>query len=290
MSGGSVQSGGDRGRSVDPLRLADAALDGDLRVEEALDRSGRGATRAAAHVRAIRRLERLLRVEKNSLGATGGAPDLTDRVLEAVGERRGWLDVRSRRLVWGGRILAAAALLAAIGLTLSVRRAAPEFVTPSATEHALASVVSSGERAATEATGTVTRVVETIEERTPVIVRMTTTLGAEPGMILRLSGAEDVQTATLFGPRLAAVRSPAPSGFAPVSVATFRASAARVTVEAPLCPLSRHAVEAAAGVDRTPRLFRAMSSPTASLGSFGSGAPGFLLGGGGSSPLNAPEK
>jgi hypothetical protein len=261
-----VTQGRDEHRSkIDPLRLADAALDGDLRFEDALGRSGRGASRAAAHVRSIRRLERVLRLEKNSVGVRS-APDLTGRVLGAVDERRGWLDGRSRRLVWGGRVLAAAALLGAIGLTLAVRRAAPDLLTPSSTEQALASVVSSGERAATRASEPAARVVEALDGRTPVIVRVTSTLCAEPEVAWRLSGG----VGNGLNDNSASIRA------SMVSVVRYERSTAPgslgrdeslVVVDAPLCPLSQHAVEVAAGFDRTPRLFRSMASPSAAFGS-----------------------
>ncbi len=152
----------------DPVTLANQALDGDLPLDDALVGGG------AEHIRSVRRVERLLSIESHA----SSAPDLTGVVLSDVGARRGWLDTRSRALVWGGRGLMAATLLAALAVTLSVRRAAPEFG-PSAREAAaLASVVDVGERAAASATAPLATVVETIETGTPVLASLTRTIEA----------------------------------------------------------------------------------------------------------------
>ena len=73
----------------DPVTLANEALDGDLSFDEALAGGG------VDHIRQVRRVERLLSIERNA-----GTPDLTSTVLGDVGARRGWLDSRSRAMVW----------------------------------------------------------------------------------------------------------------------------------------------------------------------------------------------
>lgn len=145
----------------DPVNLANRALDGELPLDEALGAGG------VEHVRSVRRVERLLNIEKNA------TPDLTATVLEDVGARRGWLDSRSRALVWGGRGLIAATLLAALAVTLGVRRAAPEFGPQAREAAALASLVSAGERAAAGATAPLATVVETIETGDSVLITLT---------------------------------------------------------------------------------------------------------------------
>ncbi len=150
----------------DPRTLADLALDGDGAYDDALAAGG------AEHIRSVRRVERLLSIEKNA----PKTPDLTATVLDDVGARRGWLDGRSRAMVWGGRGLVAATLLGALAITLGARRANPE-ITPVGPEvAALASVVEAGERAALGATAPIETVVETIEGGTPVLVRLTATI------------------------------------------------------------------------------------------------------------------
>jgi hypothetical protein len=134
-----------------------------------------------------------------------------------------------------------------IGAGLSVRRAAPEIVEPSRSQQALASVVKTGERAASDATNPIASVVETIEDGTPVMVRLTTTLSEDGGKLIRLapSGSDD----SLLMVRYA--RSTAP-----------RSSwSGSVVVESPLCPSTRRTVDAVAGLDRTPRWFRPMTTP-----------------------------
>lgn len=152
----------------DPVTLANKALDGDLSFDDALVGGG------AEHIRSVRRVERLLSIESHARTA----PDLTSVVLSDVGARRGWLDTRSRALVWGGRGLIAATLLAALAVTLSVRRAAPEFGPNAREAAALASVVDAGERAAASATAPLATVVETIETGTPFLATLTGTIEA----------------------------------------------------------------------------------------------------------------
>ena len=238
-----------RKKPIDPIELADLALDGERSLDETLGRLGASRSRrAAGHVRAIRRLERVLRLEKNGLSTAGRGPDFTEAILNEVDERRGWLDRPSRRLVWGGRTLAAAAVLMVIGAGLSVRRAAPEIVEPSRSQQALASVVKAGERAASDATAPIASVVETIEDGTPVMVRLTTTLSDDGAKLIRLtpSGSDDSLVMLRYvrsGPR----------------EASWSGS---VVVESPLCPSTRRTVDAVAGVDRTPRWLRPMTTPS----------------------------
>jgi len=151
----------------DPVTLANEALDGELSFDEALSGGG------VEHIRQVRRVERLLSIERNA-----GAPDLTNTVLGDVGARRGWLDSRSRAMVWCGRGLIAATLLGALAVTMSVRRAAPEFGPNAREAAALAQVVDAGERAAAGATAPLATVVETIETGRPVLASLTGTLGA----------------------------------------------------------------------------------------------------------------
>lgn len=54
------------------------------------------------------------------------APDFSHEILQEVGRRRGWLGARLQRFVSIGRLAAAAALLLALGVTLTVRRFAPD--------------------------------------------------------------------------------------------------------------------------------------------------------------------
>lgn len=155
----------------DPMNLANRALDGDVPLDEALAAGG------VQHVRSVRRVERLLNIEKHS------APDFTATVLDDVGARRGWLDSRSRALVWGGRGLIAATLLAAMALTLGVRRAAPELGPQAREAAALASVVDFGERAAAGATAPLATLVETIETGNPVLVTLTRRIDAPAPLV-----------------------------------------------------------------------------------------------------------
>ena len=155
------------GEKRDPLRLANEALDGDVSFDEAIASGG------VDHIRQVRRVERLLSIEKNA-----GTPDLTQTVLGDVGARRGWLDSRSRAMVWGGRGLIAATLLGALAVTLTVRRAAPEFGPHAREAAALAQVVDVGERAAAGATAPLATVVETIETGRPILASLTSTLEA----------------------------------------------------------------------------------------------------------------
>lgn len=213
--------------ALDPVALADAVLDGDRPMSDLL---GCGGRRGAAHVRSVRRLERLLDIEKNA--ARG--PDFTGAVLGEVGDRRGWLDPPGRRWVWSVRALAAAVLLAALGTTLAVRRSAPEMMSPSPESSALASVVSAGERAASEACAPLTSVVETFESRAPVLSRV----GPGADALFRLKAEPEVGGILLVAYRTSA--SPTP-----------RCGAA--TVEISLDPAARRTVETVTGLDRSPR-------------------------------------
>lgn len=56
------------------------------------------------------------------------APDTTARILDAVGERRGWLTPGQRRLVLAGRLATAACLLLVVTGLLVLRRSNPEVI------------------------------------------------------------------------------------------------------------------------------------------------------------------
>ena len=151
---------------LDPIELADAALDGDLDLDAAMSRGG---SSSAAHVRTFRRIESILKRDTKN---TPQGVDFTASVLAEVGDRRGWLDRSSRRLVWGGRLMAAAALLLAVGATLAVRRAAPELMPASPPTSALASVVNAGQQAVSQAAEPVATVARTIGTRQPVLMQL----------------------------------------------------------------------------------------------------------------------
>ena len=224
---------------LNPIELADMALDGDVAFDDLFSAAGpRGERSAAAHVRVVRRLERLLRIERNA----AKMPDFTSSVLAEVGTRRGWLDRSSRRLVWGGRVLAAAAVLAALGTGLAVRRVAPEILPSPAGSSALASMVHAGESAAAVATAPLASVVESIEDRTPVLVHLTNTLASESGTIWRFSVSGDAP------------------GMGRAMLVNYEVSPGplprRIAVSATLDEASLGVVEAVSGADRTPRWLR----------------------------------
>ena len=210
-----MDSGGEK---RDPLSLANEALDGDVSFDEAIAGGG------VEHIRQVRRVERLLSIEKNA-----GAPDLTQTVLGDVGARRGWLDSRSRAMVWGGRGLIAATLLGALAVTMSVRRAAPEFGPNAREAAALAQVVDVGERAAAGATAPLATVVETIETGRPVLASLTGTLEAPTSRVLVYEGTRSPEHRPEY----------------------------RIVVEAPLDPASQRAYDAVCQESRSPRWFRA---------------------------------
>jgi len=245
---------------LSPEALADLALDGDAPLDAALSRDHTGRT--ARHVRAVRRLERLLRLEARSKTQ----PDFTAAVLEEVGVRRGWLDERSRRMVWVGRGLAAAALLAAFAAFLGVRRAAPELTAPSrGAPAALASVVEASERAASGATAPLAGVMEMIDGGRPVLVQVGATIGRRAEAAPH--APEAPRPARVYTVRLedwesaAPARSPkpAPAVFADSSAAC--GAAAQASLFATLDAASRRTVSAVVGLDRTPRWLRAKTFP-----------------------------
>jgi len=247
--------------TLTPEQLADLALDGDAPLDAALSHDPSG--RAAKHVRGVRRLERLLRLEKSGRNH----PDLTAAVLDEVGVRRGWLDGRSRRMVWAGRGLAAAALLGAFAALLGVRNAAPELTPARGAPAALASVVDAGERAASEASAPLAGMVEMIDGGRPVLVHVGVTLsraGAESGSPaprvyeLRLDEralGSCVRFVRSFKPAEAPARPSAP----PAPVASQ--GTAHASVLSTLDAASRRTVSAVVGLDRTPRWLRAKTFP-----------------------------
>jgi len=247
--------------ALTPEQLADLALDGDAPLDAVLSRDPSG--RAAGHVRGVRRLERLLRLEKSSRQH----PDLTAAVLDEVGARRGWLDERSRRMVWAGRGLAAAALLGAFAALLGVRNAAPELKPATGAPAALASVVDAGERAASEASAPLAGVVEMIDGGRPVLVHVGATFsragGADSG-----PAAPRVYQIRLDEPAIGScvrfVRSarPADAPASPSAPAAPQGPAhAQASVLATLDAASRRTVSAVVGIDRTPRWLRAKTFP-----------------------------
>ena len=256
----------DQRTKLTPEQLADLALDGDAPLDAALSRDPSG--RAARHVRGVRRLERLLRLENSS----GHRPDLTAAVLDEVGVRRGWLDDRSRRMVWAGRGLAAAALLGAFAALLGARNAAPELKPTRGAPAALASVVDAGERAASEASAPLAGVVEMIDGGRPVLVHVGVTLsragGVESGppaprlYELRLEEAA-LGSCARFVRSAKPADAPAPASPMPSHVAS------QASVLATLDAASRRTVSRVVGLDRTPRWLRAKTFPaSAPVGSW----------------------
>lgn len=121
-------SGGGGAPGENPRRLVDPLLDRELssadarRVYDWLGAGGRDARAAADEIVAARRIEAALKSD-----ATAPPSDLAHRVLADVGRRRGYLSRRGRRLVVGGRVALAAALVLSVAGVSLMRRSNPEW-------------------------------------------------------------------------------------------------------------------------------------------------------------------